>query len=160
MKRFLILFTLSAGLAACTTAPENTPGNTRDSMIEDAAGNVSADPTKQTICFQKLAGTSNQDTTSLKLIIDGEEVSGDLAHYPFQKDRRVGTIIGTKKNDLIKGVWIYMQEGRNDTLAVEFKLNGDKLVQKNYTVDAKTGREVFSEGSVFNIEFDRVNCSK
>ncbi len=160
MKRFLILFTISVGLAACTTAPENTPGDSKDSMMEDASGNVSSETTMQTICFQKLAGTSNQDTTSLKLIIDGEEVSGDFAHYPYRKDRRVGTISATKKNDLIKGVWIYMQEGMNDTLAVEFKLNGDKLVQKNYTVDPKTGREVFSDGSVFNIEFDRVNCSE
>lgn len=158
MKRLLILFTVSVGLAACTTAPENTPGDSSDSMMENVSGNVSSETAMQTICFQKLAGTSNQDTTSLKLIIDGEEVRGDFAHYPYQKDRRVGTIRATKKNDLIKGVWIYMQEGMNDTLAVEFKWNGDKLVQKNYTVDPKTGREVFSDGSVFNIEFTKVNC--
>ena len=70
----------------------------------------------------------------------------------------MGTIQATKNGELIKGVWIYMQEGINDTLEVEFKLSGDKLVQKNYSIDSKTGREVFSEGSVFNIEFNKVNC--
>ena len=155
MKRLLILLTVFVGLAACTTAPEDTAGN---SMLENASGDVSLETAIKTVCFQKLSGTSNQDTTSLKLIIDGEEISGDFAHYPYEKDNRVGTISATKKNDLIKGVWIYMQEGMNDTLAVEFKLTGDKLVQKNYTVDAKTGREVFSDGSVFNIEFTKVNC--
>lgn len=51
-----------------------------------------------------------------------------------------------------------MQEGLSDTLQVEFKLFEDKLVQKNYTIDAKTGEEVFSEASVFNIEFDKIEC--
>jgi hypothetical protein len=110
------------------------------------------------MCFQKLAGTSNQDTTSLKLIIEGDNVNGNFAHYPKEKDRRVGTIKATKSGDLIKGTWIFMQEGVNDTLQVEFKLDGERLTQKNYTVDPKTGREVFSEGSVFNIEFDNIPC--
>ena len=158
MKRILILFTASICLAACTTTPESNADNSQDSAIETVTGNDSPRQSMQALCFQKLTGTSNQDTTSLKLMIDGEEVSGDFSYFPKEKDRRVGTISATKKNDLIKGVWIYMQEGMNDTLAVEFKLTGDKLVQKNYTVDAKTGREVFSEGSVFNIEFTKVNC--
>ncbi|MEJ7780084.1 MAG: hypothetical protein WKF68_10885 [Daejeonella sp.] len=159
MKRLLILFAISVGLGACTTTPENNTGGSSDSLTENAADDDPSEPSMQTLCFQKLGGTSNQDTTSLSLTINGEEVSGDFAHYPYQKDSRVGTISAVKKNDLIKGIWIYMQEGMNDTLAVEFRLSGDKLVQKNYTVDPKTGREVFSDGSVFNIEFRKVNCS-
>ncbi len=158
MKRLLILFAASVCLASCTATPGNQTEESSDSLTENSGNAGSTEPSMQTLCFQKLGGKSNQDTTSLSLIINGEEVSGDFAHYPYQKDRRVGTISATKKNDLIKGVWIYMQEGMNDTLAVEFKLNGDKLVQKNYTVDPKTGREVFSDGSVFNMEFSKVNC--
>lgn len=155
MKRLIILFLAASSFAACTTQPDkisnisdtaNTPGGEVDDQIV------------KTMCFQKLAGKANQDTTSLKLIIEGEQVSGDFGHYPKEKDRRVGKITARKDGELIKGVWIYMQEGISDTLQIEFKLVDEKLVQKNYTVDANTGREVFSDASVFNIEFDKVPC--
>lgn len=159
MKRFIILFAASLSIAACTSTPDKTSSEVSDTTVAANTAVEPADlPVNQTMCFQKLAGTANQDTTSLKLIIDGDKVTGDFGHYPKEKDRRVGTISAIKDGELIKGQWIYMQEGMNDTLQVEFKLNGDKLVQKNYTVDPKTGREVFSEASVFNIEFDKIDC--
>lgn len=154
MKRLIIFSAAILSFAACTSQPENTVevNTTRNNQGGDEAPDV------ETICFQKLAGTANQDTTSISLIIEGDKVNGDFAHYPMEKDSRVGKIDATKSGELIKGFWAYMQEGMNDTLQVEFKMEGDKLVQKNYTVDPKTGREVFSDASVFNIEFERVPC--
>ncbi|MES3017559.1 MAG: hypothetical protein V4721_07270 [Bacteroidota bacterium] len=161
MKRLIILFAATLSFAACSSQPEKATDISDTTVTTSTSGN--SDETDnatvaQTMCFQKLAGTSNQDTTSLKLVMDGNIVTGDFGHYPKEKDRRVGKINATREGELIKGTWIYMQEGMNDTLQVEFKLNGDKLVQKNYTVDPKTGREVFSDASVFNIEFDKIDC--
>ena len=153
MKKLFILFLVSLGIAACTTKPKT--GNTGQTY---STGSDSVESISQNVCFQKLSGTTNQDTAFIQFIIEGEHVSGNFSNLPYEKDSRVGTIQATKNGELIKGVWIYMQEGINDTLAVEFKLSGDKLVQKNYSIDSKTGREVFSEGSVFNIEFNKVNC--
>ncbi|WP_276348029.1 hypothetical protein [Daejeonella sp. JGW-45] len=159
MKRLMIVFAAMVSIAACTSTPDKTSSKVSDTAVAANTAVEPADlPVNQTMCFQKLAGTANQDTTSLKLIIDGDKVTGDFGHYPKEKDKRVGTISAIKDGELIKGQWIYMQEGMNDTLQVEFKLDGDKLVQKNYTVDPKTGREVFSEASVFNIEFDKIDC--
>jgi hypothetical protein len=158
MKRLMILFAATLGIAACTSTPDKTTGVADTTVSVNTAVEKESEPLIQTICFQKLAGTTNQDTASLRLIIDGNKVTGDFGNYPKEKDRRVGKINATKDGDLIKGIWVYMQEGMNDTLQVEFNLSGDKLVQKNYTVDPKTGREVFSEASVFNIEFDKVEC--
>lgn len=157
MKRLMILIAV-VSFAACTSQPEKTT-ETADSKVAPNTGpDGNYKQVSQTACFRKLSGTSNQDTTSLKLIVDGDKVTGDFGHYPKDKDKRVGKINAIKEGELIKGTWIYMQEGKNDTLPVEFKYDGNKLIQKNYTVDAKTGREVFSEGSVFNIEFEKVNC--
>ena len=158
MKRLMILFAAVLSIAACTSQPDKTSGIADTTVSVSTAVEENGEQVAQTMCFQKLAGTSNQDTTSLKLIVDGDKVTGDFGHYPKEKDRRVGKINATKEGELIKGTWVYMQEGMNDTLQVEFKLNGNKLIQKNYTVDPKTGREVFSEASVFNIEFDKVDC--
>lgn len=155
MKKLFILLVASLGIAAC-----NTKTKTENTGQTSAAGSDAVKTMSQTICFQKLSGTTNQDTASIQFIIDGEQVSGNFSNIPYEKDSRVGTIRATMNGDLIKGVWIYMQEGMNDTLDVEFKLSDDKLIQKNYTIDPKTGQEVFSEGAVFNIEYAKVNCSE
>lgn len=151
MKALIILSAASISFTACTSTPDKTIRNT-DSL------SVSPVTVPDTLCFRKLDGAANQDTTSLQMIIDGKQVSGFFAHYPFQKDRRVGEITATISDDLIKGIWTYMQEGINDTLDVEFKLNGDKLIQKSYTIDPATGREIISDTSVFNIELNKVDC--
>lgn len=159
MKRLVILSAAIMSMVACTSTPDKTMSEQTETEVRtDTAGETVGEASGQTLCFQKLEGTENQDTTSLRLVIDGDKVSGDFGHYPKEKDRRVGVISAVKNGELIKGQWVYMQEGVNDTLPVEFKLNGDRLVQKNYTIDPKTGREIFSEASVFNVNFQRIDC--
>lgn len=156
MKRLLVLFLSTLSIAACTsTSTNNSNEDTAASGLNDLT-----EASSSTVCFQKLDGNANQDTSFIQLVIEGEQVSGEFSNKPFEKDSRVGKIQATKKDDLIKGVWVYMQEGMHDTLEVEFKLSDDKLIQKNYTIDAKTGREVFSDGSVFNVEFKKVDCTQ
>ncbi len=153
------MFTAVLSIISCTTQPDNTTEFSDTTVTASTeVGENGSQPVSQTLCFQKLAGTANQDTTKVQLNMNRDQVTGDFGHYPKEKDKRVGKINATKDGELIKGTWVYMQEGINDTLQVEFKLNGDKLIQKNYTVDPKTGREVFSEASVFNIEFNKVEC--
>jgi hypothetical protein len=158
MKRLMILFAATLSMAACTSKPDKSGAETSDTTVAATTDVATTEPVSQTVCFQKLDGTANQDTTRLKLNIDGSNVSGEFGSYPKEKDRRVGKITATKDGELIKGVWVYMQEGMNDTLQVEFKLDGDKLVQKSYSVDSKTGREVITSASVFDREFMKVDC--
>ncbi|MEJ7693012.1 hypothetical protein [Daejeonella sp.] len=158
MKRLIILFAATLSFAACTSQPDRATAITDTTVAVNTSVDDSHAAVGQKMCFQKLAGTSNQDTTSLKLVMAGDKVTGDFGHYPKEKDQRVGKINATRDGELIKGIWVYMQEGMNDTLQVEFKLSGNKLIQKNYTVNPKTGREVFSEASVFNIKFDKIDC--
>lgn len=158
MKNYLFILISAIALASCGRSVETDTTDSISSHPHDSASNN--DSISQTLCFQKVSGNANQDTATVHLNINGENVVGDYENRLFEKDARTGRIDGTYKNNLIKGVWVYMQEGMTDTLPVEFKLSEDKLVQKNYTVDPKTGREVFSEGSVFNIEFEKIDCEK
>lgn len=153
MKRIFILFTAAFSIIACT-ANLSDEGKKADTVLTSGTSGNS----QETLCFQKLSGTSNQDTARIKLIVEADQVRGDFSNIPYEKDSRIGTIQAKKDGDLIKGLWIYMQEGMSDTLEVEFMLMDKKLVQKNYTIDAGTGREVISEASVFNIEFTQVEC--
>ena len=111
-----------------------------------------------TLCFQKVSGNSSQDTATIQLLIQGETVTGRFSNVPFEKDARVGTLSGTKKNELIMGTWTFSQEGMADSMQVEFKLSGNNLLQKEYKIDSKTGREVLTGSSKFSIVFDKIRC--
>ncbi|HXI00616.1 MAG TPA: hypothetical protein VNI52_10120 [Sphingobacteriaceae bacterium] len=112
------------------------------------------------LCFQRLDGTANQDTTTLRLVMEGNKVSGDFNHIPSEKDSRKGSISGVRNGDIIKAVWNFMQEGITDTLSVEFKLEGNRLLQKNYSINTQTGRPYLSDASRFNMEFSKIDCKK
>lgn len=111
-----------------------------------------------TLCFNRYSGLKNQDTAFVKLVIDGDSVSGHFSNIPYEKDSRVGTIAGVKSGNLIKGIWSYQQEGMSDSIAFEFKLQDSILLQKETTYDLNTGREILLDTSGFTVEFVRVDC--
>ena len=148
-RPFLLLAFLTA-LGACTQ--NNQPADHAASVESEAV--ISSD----TLCFQRYSGLANQDTASVKLIIYGNEVRGQYTNLPHGKDSRVGTIAGIKKGDLIKGMWYYQQEGTNDSLGIEFKLQHGKLLQKQTGFDRNTGREFLSDTASFSLKFVQIDC--
>ena len=112
------------------------------------------------LCFQRLEGTSRQDTATITLIIKNKEVTGSFNHMPHEKDSRLGKLKGQKDGDIIKAVWSFMQEGISDTLSVEFKLSANKLYQKSFGIDETTGRQKLTKDSKFTIEYQPVNCKE
>ena len=147
MKRLIIPLIAFLVISACNQENKGTANlrNEQPEMID-------------TLCFVRLDGLQNQDTTSLRLVINGENVTGQFASFPDQKDARIGTINGTKTGNLIKGMWRYQQEGIVDSIGFEFKLQGDKLLQKQSNFDTNTGRESLSDTSAFSIEFLKQDC--
>jgi hypothetical protein len=112
----------------------------------------------ETLCFQRIEGLTSKDTSFVRLIINKNNVSGNFMYLPYEKDSRVGTINGSKQKNIIKGIWTYMQEGMQDTLSVEFQLDGNTLMQKSYHVDPKTGRQFLGADSPFDLEFKKIEC--
>jgi hypothetical protein len=154
MKVFQSLVFLALGISACTNS-----NHANTDAISDTSKTTSKPPI-ETLCFLRTEGLKKQDTSYVQLVINGDKITGIFAHMPYEKDSRIGTLLGTKQDDLIKGIWIYMQEGMQDTLDVEFKLDKDILLQKNYSVDAKTGRQFLSDSSAFKMEYNSVDCDK
>lgn len=113
-----------------------------------------------TLCFSRYSGSKNQDTAVVRLIIDGDKVAGDFSNIPYEKDARIGTITGVRLNGVIKGIWKYQQEGINDSIPYEFKLQGDRLLQKETRYDTKTGREFLPDTADFNVEFSMTDCQR
>lgn len=143
-------------LAACTV-DQNKQGN-RDSTA--AAEKHTGAGENRSLCFEHVSGNRNQDTALVYLKISGDHVDGELISLPYEKDRRKGNINGTIDGDIIKGVWTFSQEGAEDTLSFEFKLQNDRLLQKEYTVDKNSGRQILSNTGVFSIEYMPYDCSR
>lgn len=142
-------------LASCTNSPTRNNAATTDSVN---SAQQSASQT-DTMCFRRLAGTKNQDTTYVNLIMSGDDVSGSMSSIPFEKDSRKGTIKGKKSDNTITAIWTYMQEGMTDSLNVSFKTNGNKLIQQEYGIDATSGREVLEANAPYSIEYTEIDCA-
>lgn len=133
--------------------------NGQKSISQDSVPtNCQVNHERSELCFQRLDGSSSQDTSLIRLIINKETVTGDFNYIPYQKDSRRGTLTGVKNGNIIKGVWTFMQEGITDTISVEFKLQNDKLFQKTFGVDRVTGRQKLTDTSTFSIPYTKVLC--
>jgi len=125
----------------------------QDSMMERArlADNLP-------YCFLHTEGTSQQDSSFIRLTLKGNAVEGTYNWFPEGKDSRQGTLNGKKYGDTLDVTWTYMQEGSQDTLHTRFTLKGDRLAQQPFTVDEQNGRQLLDERAAFSIEYDKINC--
>jgi hypothetical protein len=110
-------------------------------------------------CFYHTDGTQAQDTTAVNILINGDKVTGKMSWQPKEKDKRKGTIDGTLKGNSIKALWSFKQEGRKDTLSVEFQLRGNALAQKPYKYNAKTGRQQTNSSADYTVVYSMKNCT-
>lgn len=154
MKRLLTLLCATCFLYACND--ERDKAETHTTLLE-AATEVSTD-VADTLCFVRTEGTANHDTTYVRLAIHGDQVQGEMNWQPYEKDGRYGSLHGVKNGDVINANWHYTQEGYSDSMPVIFKMEGDVLLQKEGSVDEKTGREFVAENANFSVKFLKANC--
>jgi hypothetical protein len=109
-------------------------------------------------CFLRTEGDKNQDSTKIQLNINGDVVRGTMIWLPAEKDSRRGKLNGTIIDGVIKASWTYMQEGMENTLPVEFMLEGESLKQKKSKYDNVTGEESLDEKSDYELHYQRVEC--
>ena len=153
MKGYLLV--VIAFLCSCGS------NDTADTSVTGKALEVAAEVSTNvadTLCFLRTEGVKDQDTAAIRLIIQNDEVTGTMNHIPFEKDARIGTIKGKKNGDIINGVWTYIQEGMEDSIAFSFRLKGDRLEQKATTFDPASGREVLPDTSGYRFDFSSVDC--
>jgi hypothetical protein len=68
-----------------------------------------------------------RDTTTLRLTINGKEVTGELAVLPFEKDRARGTLRGTLSGNQVRADWQRSGEGVTELYEIVFTLQGDSV---------------------------------
>jgi len=154
MRTYITLLTLAVAVGACTQ--KGTTRLTGDSTLTATDTSVSA--ASETLCFERYSGSRMQDTASIKLVLSGNKVTGSYANIPYEKDARIGTINGTRSGNVMKGVWRFQQEGMTDSILFEFKIEGDKLLQRQTSFDPASGRESLSDTASLSLEYVRLDC--
>lgn len=138
-----ISFVLLLVLSACQSNKTETADSKTMSSVDTVATATKPVIMEQTLCFeQKL----NKDITTVKLIINGDAVSGEMNWTPWEKDGASGTLKGKKIGDEIIADYDYMIEGSNQSEEKIFKLEGDKLLVKvGELMDGKNGKLIMKD---------------
>jgi hypothetical protein len=121
MSNYLIISTLLV-VAACQSrkSDQTSTESAQTQPSEQTATSASAD----TLCFQQVM---SRDTTTLQLVINGQQASGYLDNNPYEKDRAKGSFQGNVNNNTIQADWQRSGEGTTQIYPIDFSLKGDTI---------------------------------
>lgn len=167
MKKTVLILAITAAFAGCKSKtadnsassvnvpPPPPPTVLKVDTISTAAAVVvmKAD----TMCFQY---NFKKDVSVVKLILAGDNASGDYHWHPYEKDGGHGTFKGKKTGNMIHADWTYMIEGSTQTQEVVFKMAGDKLMVGDGELVEKGTKLVYknAEKLKFTDVYKKVDC--
>lgn len=107
---------------------------------------ISADDAAQTLYFQK---ADSKALTTLSIYIEDGKVYGNLNWIPKETDGAHGTLDGTIKGNIIRGVYSFTIEGSEQAEEQIYKLEGDKLIkgEGGEMKETKNGKFLFKDVS-------------
>jgi hypothetical protein len=86
---------------------------------------ATAGAASSSLCYQKLSGLARHpDIEQLRLVIDGERLTGEYSWFPWQKDRRVGRLEGRlTSGGTAQVLYRFLQEGQKDSARLTIVFN-------------------------------------
>lgn len=155
-KLALIIF---VALTACQSKKAETEmTDTTSVMSADTVATATKPSTDETLCFELKEG---KDITTVKLIMKGDEITGEMNWTPWEKDGAVGTLKGKKVGDEIVADYDYMIEGSNQSEEKIFKIDGDKLlIKEGELIEGKDGKLIMKDPTkaTFKETLVKVSC--
>jgi hypothetical protein len=119
MKRTILKWLCVAVLfISCTDKKKKSP--------ELAPTPTDPTPSAPMACYEYKAG---RDTIILKILPNGDSVSGDLVYKLYEKDRNTGTIRGSLKDGLLVADYTFQAEGMISVRQVVFQKQGIGFVE-------------------------------
>ncbi len=126
-----------------------------NSTKQDESAAVQKEPdapaatTEQTNCY---ASYNDKDTVWLKVVSNGNMVTGNLEYNYFEKDKNKGTINGDMKGDTLLATYTFMSEGKESARQVAFLKNGDEFTEGYGNVNAATGEPDLTDRSAIKFQ--------
>ena len=143
----MILLLSSCGDRSGQTKTETT--------TEVASGSPVAAQTSP-VCYRQVLG---RDTTTVRFVIDGSAVTGEMAVLPAEKDRAKGPFSGTMTNNRVVADWQRSGEGVTQVHEVNFTMVGDSLLWREGERAEKQGKWVLvNPDQGFQYKLTKVDC--
>ncbi|AKD56822.1 hypothetical protein [Spirosoma radiotolerans] len=108
------------GLLAGTLACQSRTSEQSTTSQSSEKATVSSD----TLCFRQIL---SRDTTTLQLVINGNQVRGYLDSNPYEKDRAQGPLEGTVESGQIQVDWKRSGEGTTQPYTLNLVTKGDSI---------------------------------
>lgn len=111
-----------------------------------------------TFCYVISDGENNQNINAVKLVIDGDNVTGELKYITAGEPPAAGKLNGTIKDGIITADWTFIKQTNYYKVPVAFKMTKDAVFQKPSAVNAD-GQAYIPEGGEYSYEFPLVDCA-
>ncbi|RAJ95658.1 hypothetical protein LX87_03406 [Larkinella arboricola] len=134
MRFYLFFSALLTVFSSCNSGSKQT-----DTPTTEAAAT-----SPDTVCYQQVTG---RDTTTLRLVVNGSDVTGELAVLPYEKDRARGPISGTLADNQIRANWQRTGEGVTQPYEITFTLAGDAVTWREGERVEQQGRWILKDPS-------------
>lgn len=154
MMRTYLVFSLIGLLSGCQSR-SSEQANT-ESADAVSATTATASMTPDTVCFRQIM---SRDTTTLRLVINGDQASGYLKIKPYEKDQAQGSFQGTVKNNQIQSDWQRSGEGTTQRYALNLTLKGDSITWYEGERVENQGKWVLKQPNTgFNYVLIKTDC--
>lgn len=141
MKKIALYCSFILALSACSSKNDDTQTTDSTTIGADTVA-TATQPAAEILCFEEKVG---KDLTTVKLTIDGDDVTGSMEWLPWEKDQARGTLKGKKNGNEIIADYDYMIEGSNQSEEKIFIIDGDKLLVKSGELEDKNGKLVLKD---------------
>lgn len=148
-------------LLSCTNENKSKQATENSEVIAvDTTFTATQPKTSSSNCYVYI---KNRDTASLKINMDGEELTGELNYRLFEKDSNKGTIAGEMKGDTIIAEYTFDSEGMRSVREVIFvKRDDGNIYEGTGDMMEKSGKMVFRDRSSLKFSptmvFTKTNC--
>ena len=157
MKIYFLLICV-AFITCQSKKAETSKADTNSATLTDTVATATKPSTDETLCFELKEG---KDITTVKLIMKGDAVTGEMNWTPYEKDGATGTLKGKKVGNEIVVDYDYVIEGSNQTEEKIFKIEGNGLLEKSgELVEGKNGKLAMKDPkkAAYKAGLMRVNC--
>lgn len=134
----LVLVLVSAVFFSCKKAEEQIVEKNSKPQVQEIL-------TKE--CYEYV---QENDTIQASLLIESNNVRGDLVYKLFEKDKNSGTIVGTIQGDTLIADYTFMSEGTTSIRQVAFLRKNKSLIEGFGESEEKDGKMVFKDKSKLN----------
>jgi hypothetical protein len=156
LRKFCLLLAFPLIGFSCQSGSSSSKNSSDSTAVTQTANTSTASALSDSLCFRQVF---NRDTTSLRLQLVGNRVSGQIDINPYEKDRARGPFVGTRTGNTITADWQRSGEGMTETHVLTMTLSGDSIAWGDGERVQQQGKWVLKQpGGTYRYALAKIAC--